>query len=153
MIIEIDFDTIYPIWKQFLWPERISKIESNSAMNYLGGYALQNLDTKPTFFAYVIKDEIVGVNSGHLCLDKSYRSRGLYVSPNYRKQGIGTKLLLASIIQAEKENAKFVWSYPKLTAHKTYLSAGFTITSDWEQSELGQNAYCFYDLSNRLPHS
>jgi GNAT superfamily N-acetyltransferase len=146
MITEIDFETIYPIWKNLLWPERISKIESNSAMKYLGDYDLKNLYTRPTFFAYYIDDIIIGVNSGHMCHDNSYRSRGLYVDPIYRKRGIGTKLLLASILQAEKENAKFVWSYPKYTAYKTYLGAGFSVTSDWEKSELGQNAYCKLDL-------
>lgn len=153
MITEIDFETIYPIWKNLLWPERSSKIESNSAMQYLGGYDLKNLDTTPTFFAYVNDNKIVGVNSGHMCHDNSYRSRGLYVDPNYRKRGIGTKLLLASIAQAEKEKAVFVWSYPKDKAYKTYISAGFIISSAWEQSELGQNAYCKHDLSNKHPRS
>lgn len=146
MIVEIDFDVILPIWQNFLWKDRVSAIESNSAMNYLGGYDLKNLNTNPTFFAYTINNKIIGVNSGHLCCDGSYRSRGLYVHKEHRGYGIGIQLLLSSINQAKKEHAKFIWSYPKYTAYKTYLSAGFTITSNWEQSELGQNAYCKLDL-------
>jgi GNAT superfamily N-acetyltransferase len=146
MIIEIDFEQVYPIWRNLLWPERKSMIEPTSAMNYLGGYNLQNMRNKPTFLGYFIGDTLVGVNSGHLCYDKSYRSRGLYVDENYRKQGVGKSLLLASIDKGIQEHATFIWSYPKYTAHKTYTAAGFTIIGDWEQSELGQNAYCKFDL-------
>lgn len=146
MPIEIDFEIIFPVWKNKLWPERQSKIESTSAMNYLGGYNIQNMDYKPTFYGYFIDTKLVGVNSGHLCRDNSYRSRGLFVDLDYRNQGIGKLLLLASINRGRIENAKFVWSYPKHTAYKTYLGAGFSVTSDWEKSELGQNAYCKLDL-------
>lgn len=146
MLIEIDFETIFSIWKNKLWPERLSKIESTSAMNYLGGYNIKNMDYKPTFYGYLLDNKIVGVNSGHLCADQSYRSRGLFVDSEYRNRGIGKILLLASIDRGRFENANFVWSYPKHTAHNTYVGAGFAITSEWEQSELGRNAYCKIDL-------
>lgn len=146
MITYIDFETIYPIWRNFLWPERQSKIEPTSAMCFLGGYDSNNLNYKPTYFAYYIDNQIVGVNSGHMCHDNSYRSRGLYVFPNYRNQGIAKNLLLASIEQGINSKAKLVWSYPKQSAIKAYQSAGFILSSEWEQSELGLNAYVRRDL-------
>lgn len=146
MISKIDFEIIYPVWRNLLWPERKSLIESTSAMNYLGGYDIKNLEFQPTFFGYFIDGNLVGVNSGHRCKDNSYRSRGLFVNENYRQRGIGKSLLEASINQAIEEHAEFVWSYPKYTAYRAYIAAGFSITSPWEQSELGQNAYCKKDL-------
>lgn len=148
MISKITFNEIVPIWRLYLWPERHSKIEPNSAMNFLHGFSMENMSTHPSFFAYILEDIVVGVNSGHLCAhDNSYRSRGLYVFPTHRGKGIGKELLLASIDQGKKENAKYVWSYPKQTSWKTYETAGFILSSKWEQSELGLNAYCKHSLT------
>ena len=76
---KISFYQIFPIWNNYLWPNRVSEITPTSAMCYLGGYDLVNMDSMPTFFAYVIDGEIAGVNSGHMCNNNEYRSRGLYV--------------------------------------------------------------------------
>jgi GNAT superfamily N-acetyltransferase len=143
MITTITFAEVLPIWDTHLWPNRQSSIDSNSAMCFLGGYDLVNMDTVPTFFAYVIDGEIAGVNSGHMCNDKQYRSRGLYVFEKFRGKGIGTLLLTATIMQAKKENAVLCWSYPRKTSWKSYLAAGFELASDWELSETSEaNAYC-----------
>jgi GNAT superfamily N-acetyltransferase len=143
MITAITFEEIYPIWRDYLWPGRVSAIEPNSAMRIFGEkYDMENMISPPTFFAYMEDDRIAGVNSGHWCKGNSYRSRGLYVFPQYRKRGIGTKLLLATAEQAQKESVFFVWSYPKIESTNTYKEAGFTIVSNWETSETGTNAYC-----------
>ena len=142
MINTISFKEIYQIWSTQLWPTRQSIIETHSAMNFLGGYDMKNMISIPTYFAYKLDNKIVGVNSGHLCHDNSYRSRGLFVFPEYRKQGIGKQLLLATIDQGINEHADYVWSYPKQTSWLTYQAAGFNLASIWEQSELDLNAYC-----------
>lgn len=146
MIVKIDYHSIYIIWKKHLWPERQSEITSTSAMNFLSGYDTKNMEYEPTFFAYIENDILQGVNSGHMCQDQSYRSRGLYVFTEYRNRGIGTKLLLATIEQSKNENAKFIWSYPKQSSWETYKKAGFSLASPWEISELGYNAYCIKEL-------
>ena len=142
MIKHITFEEILPVWKNFLWPNRVSAIESTSAMNFLGGYDLINMSYAPTFFAYILDNKIVGVNSGHKCMDNSYRSRGLWVFPEYRGQRVGRKLLLATIERGIYENVDYVWSYPKFSSWNTYRAAGFTLASKWHQSELDLNAYC-----------
>ena len=111
-------------------------------MTFLGGYNMQNMSYIPTFFAFTINNKIVGVNSGHKCADNSYRSRGLWVFPEYRGNRIGIQLLLAAIEQGTNENVDYIWSYPKFSSWKTYQAAGFTLFSDWEKSELDLNAYC-----------
>lgn len=146
MITSITFDEIYHIWNTQLWPTRESAIETHSAMNFLGGYDMKNMIYNPTFFAYKLDKQIVGVNSGHLCHDNSYRSRGLFVFPEYRKQGIGKILLVATIDNGISEGADYVWSYPKQSSWATYESAGFNLASPWEISELDLNAYCHLKL-------
>jgi GNAT superfamily N-acetyltransferase len=112
-------------------------------MNYLGGNDLQNMKYNPTFFGYYINDKLTGVNSGHMTMDNKYRSRGLYVFPEYRGKGIGIELLLAAIKQGKNEDAKLCWSFPRQESVNTYLSVGFTLSSDFATSETGTNAYCF----------
>jgi len=145
MIKKITFEDILPIWEIHLWPNRISKIESNSAMNLLGGYDLFNMNTIPTFFGYYVNDMLIGVNSGHMCINKQYRSRGLYVKEPYRRMGVGRELLLSTIIQGHREKAELCWSYPRESSWDAYESAGFALISDWEKSETSDsNAYCVY---------
>lgn len=147
-IVKISFEEILPIWRDHLWPSRVSDITSNSAMCYMGGYDMLNMETVATFFAIVCDREIAGVNSGHMCNQLSYRSRGLFVFDKYRKMGLGKRLLEATIDQGRKENATMCWSYPRLTSWKTYQSAGFSLSSEWEKSETSEaNAYCYIDLS------
>lgn len=145
-IKRVSFQEILPIWKNYLWPDRVSEITPTSAMSFMGGYDLQNMQHNPTFFAYIIDDQIVGVNSGHMCKDNDYRSRGLYVFEKFRGRGIGTELLIATINQAKIENATLCWSYPKDTSWRTYSKAGFVLASDFEISENGNNAYCVIEL-------
>lgn len=143
MIRKITFEEILPIWKYHLWPDRTSEITPNSAMCFLEGYDLVNMRTNPSFFAYFIDDKIVGVNSGHMCKDNDYRSRGLFVFEEFRGKGIGTKLLTVTIEQAISEGASICWSYPKRTSWSTYQKAGFVLASEWEESETSDaNAYC-----------
>ena len=146
MIIETDFETIKHIWVDHLWPNRTSKIESHSAMILDGGYDIKNFDYKPTYLLYCVDDKIAGCNSGHKCSDNKYRSRGLYVFPEFRKQGIGKELLLATVSQSKKENCDLVWSYPRFESWTTYKSAGFELISEWAESETGLNAYCSQSL-------
>lgn len=145
-IEKISFDEILIIWKNHLWPNRVSEITANSAMCFLEGYDLFNMQTTPTFLAYMIDNKIAGVNSGHMCNNSHYRSRGLYVFEEYRGNGLGTILLKATIEQAIKENASMCWSYPKDTSWKTYSRAGYRLASEFEISENGTNAYCIIDL-------
>jgi len=142
MIVETDFETIRYIWKDYLWPTRTSAIEQHSAMLLNGTFDIKNFDNKATFLLYHDNGSIAGCNSGHLCSDNSYRSRGLYVFPEYRKQGIGKKLLEHTINIGKKENANMIWSYPRYESWKTYQSAGFSLCSEWAASETGTNAYC-----------
>lgn len=147
MIKSLFWEEILPIWQTQLWPNRISAIEPNSAMVYKSGYDMYNMNTIPTFFGYYVDDKLVGVNSGHGCSNKMYRSRGLWVLPEHRGKGIGQQLLTETINQAKHEGSDMIWSFPKRTSWKTYNSVGFELASDWQKSETSdENAYCILEL-------
>lgn len=142
MIIKVDFEQVLNIWKNHLWLNRTSQIESHSAMLLNKTYDIKNFEYQSTYFVYVVDGVIAGCNSGHMCSDLTYRSRGLFVFPEFRKKGKGVRLLKATIDQAMQEKATCVWSYPRQSSWSTYAAAGFELSSDWEQGETGINAYC-----------
>ena len=134
-IKKITWDQILPIWKKHL-PNM--SLETNSAMCLFLNYGttlsksweepiydLQNIEFTPTFWGAFDNAKLVGVNSGHMTLDRLYRSRGLFVFPEYRGFGIGQKLLMKTIAQAIHEKAIVCWSYPKKTAERSYNSQNF----------------------------
>lgn len=167
MIKKITWEEILPIWQEKLWPSdvRTSPIEPTSAMclslvwgvndkgekDLIQQYDLENMKSTPTFWGYFIDNKLVGVNSGHMCIGKEYRSRGLWVDPTYRGIGIGKKLLIKTIAQGYHEGAVLCWSYPRFESWSAYTSAGFINKSneywfDWEKSETGMNCRCFIIL-------
>lgn len=144
MIEIIEWTDILSVWQRELWPDRFSAIEPVSAMCFLGNYDMDNMLMKPVFFGYFKNGQLVGVNSGHSCpRSNTYRSRGLWVHPQHRRQGIGRTLLEVTIAEAFNTDHDMVWSYPRKTSWPTYQSAGFVLNSDWHLSETSDaNAYC-----------
>ena len=143
-IRDIDFDIIFSFWKYKLWPDRISPIESHSAMLYMSdNYDIGNFLLPVWYLGYVVDNKIIGVNSGHLCVDGSARSRGLWVDILYRGNGIGIELLRETIKKSKLFDINFVWSFCRQNSKRTYESAGFTMTSEWIPSETNvNNCYC-----------
>lgn len=164
IIKKITWEDILPIWKNELWPSsvRTSPIEPTSAMclyNTLNNdkddipaqYDLENMNFTPTFWGCFIDNTLIGVNSGHMCIGREYRSRGLWVDPKYRGMAIGTKLLLKTISQGYHEGAILCWSYPRFESWMTYKNAGFyrqnyNFQFEWEESETGKNVKCIISL-------
>ena len=146
-IKKISWTEINRIWKQELWPNRQSSIDPISYMAYQDGHDMTIGKYKPTFWGKYIDNMLVGVNSGHRTADRMYRSRGLWVHPDYRGQGIGIELLAKTLDQARKEGCWACWSFPRKSSWKTYKSAGFERTSKWTMDgEYGPNCYCIKDL-------
>ena len=150
---QITFQEILPIWQNKLWPNRVSKIETHSAMTWpythpVQPYSMDVFNYPATFFGIVDQNTLVAVNSGHLTTQQEYRSRGLWVDPDYRGMGLAQIILLATINQAKKEGAKMIWSIPRLTALPAYERVGFKTVGDIidEGVEFGPNIYCKLDL-------
>jgi len=147
LIKQLSFEEIKPIWKNNLWTDR-GEILPMSNMRYKDiPYTSISKRYTPTFFAYIVNDEIAGVNSGHCSSRFHYRSRGLYVFPAYRKQGIGTKLLEYVCSLGRDAGMVYCWSLPRKTALTTYVNAGFEQTSKFFETETSaQNCYVIKEI-------
>jgi GNAT superfamily N-acetyltransferase len=146
MIRQISWQEILPVWQIKLWPKR-ADIKTHSAMCFLQGYDMSNYSNPATFFGLYKDGNLVAVNSGHgtAC---GYRSRGLWVDEEYRGQGLGKKLLLATIDQARREGHAMVWSLPRQTSWPVYASVGFQLASDWHATDTSEsNAFCQLELT------
>jgi len=153
VVQQITFEQILPIWKNKLWPNRVSKIETHSAMTWPSSHPNQpydiNVFTYPVYFFGSYKnDRLIGVNSGHLTSPTEFRSRGLWVDPEFRGMGLAKQLLEKTIQQAIQSNASLIWSLPRITSLDTYHSVGFITVGEVidEGVEFGPNIYCCLSL-------
>ena len=155
------FEDVFDSWNKELWPGRSSPITPMSslkwdAQSYLTTEEVlvtndNNIYKKyaPVFFC--IRDgamhNIVGVNSGHKTENGVYRSRGLWVHPNYRNNGLSRKLLEQTIIQAQLENCTFIWTMPRATSLYAYEKVGFGKIGEWTNKyEFGPNCIAIHQL-------
>jgi GNAT superfamily N-acetyltransferase len=146
---QITFQEILPIWQNKLWPNRVSPIETHSAMTWPLSHPNQPYDMNvfnyPVyFFGIYDQDKLIAVNSGHLTTITEFRSRGLWVDPFYRGKKLAQQILLATIDQAKTSGAYMIWSIPRLTALPAYERVGFKTVGDRvdEGVEFGPNIYC-----------
>jgi GNAT superfamily N-acetyltransferase len=149
-IREIEFNDILPIWRDCLWPSRTSKISPVSSIIYGTEpfrYESPNVFNRfsPTFFGAFVDGKLVGVNSGYK-QGETYRSRGLYVFPEFRGQKIGQQLLEATKRAAIESGSKIFWSMPNINALRTYTAIGFQPTSELFDTETGTNCYVSLEL-------
>lgn len=142
----ISWEQCLEVWQSRLWPQRVSAIESHSAMLLDGSYSMANMTLPSVYLGLWADTELVGVNSGHLCSDGSWRSRGLWVDPVHRGSGWGTELLNETVSRAPK-NCILAWSFPRRSSWPSYSRAGFELVSEWAASETSEaNAYCVRNL-------
>jgi GNAT superfamily N-acetyltransferase len=153
---QITFEQILPIWRDKLWPNRVSAIETHSAMTWPSSHPKQPYDMNvfnyPVyFFGIYDQDKLIAVNSGHLTTDTEFRSRGLWVDPLYRGQKLAQRILTSTINQAVASGADMIWSIPRLTALRAYERVGFKTVGDVVDQgvEFGPNIYCYLALNDK----
>jgi GNAT superfamily N-acetyltransferase len=148
----IPFEVIEQVWCEKLWLGRTSAIESHSAMTWPYDanpheYDMAIFNYPATFFAAYNGSKIIGVNSGHKTKDTLYRSRGLWVDPSYRKQGIAQLLFGSTETQAKLEGCSAVWSIPRKTALPAYQRFGFETAGGFFGTETSDaNIYVIKNL-------
>ena len=132
----LNFKTIESIWSTKLWPSRTSAIESHSAMTWPFEGNPDSIDMDifnypATFWGVYLDNKLLGVNSGHKTTDEQYRSRGIWVNPEYRKRGVAQMLFLMTAHQAKIEGCEMLWSIPRKTALPAYTKFGFETVGDY----------------------
>jgi len=142
-IVAISFEEILPVWTNNLWAGRKSKIKPTNGLKFLGGFDKEIEKNSPTFFGAFDDKKLIGVNSGHVTNDFEYRSRGIFVFPQYRRQGISQELFKAIEKQAIKEKKNTLWSMPRLSSLKAYEKFGFSVVSrEFDDNvEFGPNCF------------
>lgn len=150
----ISFEQITEVWHKELWPSRVSPIETHSAMTWpFDGnpieFDMDIFNYEPTFFGVFDNQKLVGVNSGHRTKDNVYRSRGIWVNPEYRNKGISKILFLMTESQAIREECNLIWSIPRKSALGAYTRFGFETVGDFfdEGMEFGPNIYVKKDIN------
>ena len=139
----LDFNTVKDIWQGHLWPDRSSAIETHSAMTwpFQGNpeqYDMKVFDYPATFWGTYIDSKLVGVNSGHKTTNLQYRSRGIWVDPEYRKRGVAQILFIMTAHQAKVEGCEMIWSIPRKTALPAYTKFGFETVGDYIVTETSE---------------
>lgn len=143
MLKKIEWETIHEIWRDYLWKGRVSAIKPTNGLKLFGGYDKEIEKNTPTFFGVFIADKCVGVNSGHATGNTQYRSRGIYVFPEYRGKGFSQILFQAIETQGRSEGKHVLWSMPRESALPAYERYGFNQVSKMfdEGMEFGPNCY------------
>jgi GNAT superfamily N-acetyltransferase len=149
---KITFEEINTLWSTQLWPGRTSPIETHSAMTWpfegdQPSYDMSVFDWPATFWGIYVNDQLVAVNSGHRSSHQHYRSRGLWVDPSCRGQGFAQLLFAATEWQAKREGCAMIWSIPRQTALRSYLSHGFKTVGNFFVTETSEaNIYVIKPL-------
>ena len=157
---ETTFEEIYDLWNEGLWPNRVSKIESRSSLSWDArlweGYGnisiTKQKDTiwkyEPTFWAARSEGKLIGVNSGFRTNVNIYRSRGLYVNPEYRGEGVSKMLLKLTINSAKQEECRIIWTMPRKDSLFAYENVGFRKIGGWIDKgvEFGPNCIAINEI-------
>jgi GNAT superfamily N-acetyltransferase len=142
---EISYDKCLPLWEQ-LWNARVSPIEPTSAMILPEDRTIRAYSNEigpPTFLGVFDGSYLIGVNSYH-DVGEQQRSRGLFVLPEYRGQGVGLWLLKETL--SRRDPNKLMFSFPKEQALTTYTRAGFKVTSE-RMFDFHENKANYYVMS------
>ena len=123
-ILKSDFETVFSIWKDCLWPERVEPIEKTSALLFKKGIDLNYKSAEVFFVKAEMNGKIIGVCSGQRTGPQEFRSRGLWVSKDFRGRGIGSKLFFAVEKEAQKRGCFSLWTLARHSSKKFYLSVG-----------------------------
>ena len=136
-ILKSDFKTVFVIWRNYLWPERVEPIEETSALLFKEGIDLNYRSSEVFFVKAERKGKIIGVCSGQRTGPREFRSRGLWVSGNFRGQGIGTKLFFAVEKETQKRGCFSLWTLARYSSKKFYQTVGMKDSGKTYKFEYG----------------
>lgn len=121
----ISFEEILPVWKNFLWPERVSVIENVSCVDQLGNIDVIIRQYKSEFFGCFESTELIGVVSCHPINQEVMRIRGIYVFEAYRNKKIGRDLIKQVEKTVFEQNYKKIFGLVREKNENYFKGVGF----------------------------
>lgn len=148
MLMASSFERVLPIWRDHLWPGRLSKIEATSCLSPDGSIDLSFKQSPVDFWELNTEANIVATLSGFSTGVSDYRIRGLWVHPKYRGRGLSQSLLVAARLRAIELGKSSMWSLPRESALGAYRKFGFLQAGPFtsEKFEFGPNCLARYAL-------
>ena len=133
-----EFVDIFNIWRDQLWPKRQSLIEPISWLSIDGTYCEQFALERPSFWmARSPQNEVVGVLGGHPTPPGLYRTRGLWIREDFRRRGLGRRLMQELFNEALRMGYRQVWTMPRISSWPFYESCGFHVLRRADEFEFG----------------
>lgn len=146
IVSNTDFKTVFPFWRDYLWPLRKEPIEPTSALLFKKGINMDYQSVEVFFRKVEMKDCIIGVCSGQRTGQKEFRIRGLWVSPRFRRKQIGTKLFQTVEKEALKRGGSLLWTLARHSSKQFYLSVKMKDASMTNQFEYGPHFWMLKSL-------
>lgn len=143
IVSETDFKTVFRFWRNCLWPHRREPIEPTSALLFKKGIDMDYQSAEVFFKKIELKGLIVGVCSGQRTSFKEFRSRGLWVSPRFRRKKIGTKLFQSIEKEAQKRDGSRLWTLARYSSKHFYLSMEMKESGRTSEFEYGPHFWMF----------
>lgn len=141
-IEKISYKDILKLWK-LLWPNT-TDIQPMSSIQYLGGYDIEIYKKyQPTYIGLYNSKKLIGCISGHKSSSEYYRTRGIYILPDYRGQKLSNILFEQMFIESQNQNCNFIWSLPRKSALYSYTSKGFIQTTKFIKINKDYDSNCF----------
>ena len=147
-VVFTDFLTVLPIWKQYLWPKRIEPIRSRSTMLFKAGMDVKAFSAEVFFVKLEKNQKIVGVCSGQRTQDQEFRSRGLWVAKEFRRQGLASQLFVFVEQEAKKRGANHLWTLARHSAKEFYLAMNMKDCGKTYEFEYGPHFWMSKNLNS-----
>ena len=147
---EISFEEIKAVWERALWPNKKNGVAKANEWTWkwhtknLGKDKKMAKEVDPTFICLRSGKEIVAVNSCYESnvegLFKYWRSRGLWVHPDFRGKEYSCVILTWCLEYARKHGGIYMWTVPRKSALRAYQKVGFVQCSEWfDDGQFGPN--------------
>lgn len=134
---EISYSECLPFLKK-LWPDKelITSIDNTMGMIKYHGKDITKI--KPKFFGvFNSKNILIGFTSAYMSSPTELRIRGVYVEPDYRRDGIAKEIILSAIDQFP--DAEICYIFPRLGNENFWLDErlGFILDTDHTWPDAG----------------
>ena len=153
MLEQLTFEEIKFIWEKELWPNKKNGVQKANEWTWVSGHVVlgknKNMIAKvePIFYGIREDNKIVAVNSVYRSNENNWRSRGLWVYPEYRRCGHATTLLGWAQLHTKTFGGDYLWTVPRKSALPAYEKVGFNKCSEWfDDGQYGPNCIANYML-------